>query len=56
MLLRIRGTGEAEEMLVKPETAYALCQRVIVVLEKFGKPPGARYWVKVDIGKRKGNP
>lgn len=52
VLVRVAETGEAEEVLVRPETKVALCLKPSFVGAKNPKPPGPSWWVKVVIAIR----
>jgi hypothetical protein len=49
VLVRVSGSGKAEEVLVRPATKVALCLRPSFVSAACPKPPGPSWWVKMDI-------
>jgi len=52
VLVRVAETGQAEEVLVRPETKVALCLKPSFAGAKNPKPPGPSWWVKVVIAIR----
>ena len=49
ILVRVGTSGEAENILVHPETPVALCVKARIPVAGHPKPPGPSWWAKVDV-------
>jgi hypothetical protein len=49
VLVQVGKTGEAERILVRPETQVALCVKRQIPASDHPKPPGPSWWVKVEV-------
>jgi len=49
VLVRVDSTGNAEQVLVQPETRVSRCLKPVFASKKHPKPPGPSWWVKMDI-------
>jgi hypothetical protein len=52
VLVRVSGSGKAEEVLMRPATKVALCLWPSFLAARCPKPPGPSWWVKMDIAIR----
>ena len=49
ILVRVGPSGEAESVLVRPETPVALCVKAQIPADGHPKPPGPAWWAKVEV-------
>jgi hypothetical protein len=49
LLLRLNAKGKVEEVLVYPETEFAICMQTALQEGAFSPPPHEAYWVNVHM-------
>jgi len=49
ILLKLSGGGKVEEVLVYPETQFAMCSRDLLLTASFNPPPHGEYWVNIHV-------
>lgn len=49
ILVRVGPSGEAEDVIVRPETPVALCVKAQIPAAGYPKPPGPAWWAKVEV-------
>lgn len=49
MFLKLDAEGKVEEVLVHPETQFAICLRNALHGGRFSAPPHAAYWVNIHM-------
>lgn len=53
LLLRIGADGSVQEILLAPETQFAVCVRSALSHVTFPRPPAPDYWVDVDFARER---
>jgi len=49
MFLKLKSDGQVNEVLVYPESQYAVCARTKLLAAKFSTPPHEDYWINVHM-------
>lgn len=49
MFLKLNADGRVQEVLLYPETQFAVCTRTALLADEFSKPPHGDYWINIHM-------